>query len=448
MFSPRLGGLRAECFLIVRPALISILRKSSAAVLLAVVTASAVFAAPASGSQPPGTCWLPADVQTALLNPAFTDHLPNAPLMYPKVESLDDLEGHLSDLFMPLDLFEDAFENIAPTTYSHHCVDTLECLYNAFSISYVIGGRQYTGHAYYKKWADAQNRTNAAVIIPGSGVNQSTAVYLNDSNNYHYNIADLVRDQWDMHVCVRPNEDFLAIHNGSAKLNCDYIVPQLANLGGSYSARFLVDTMAIVKYLKSVYSKVAVIGLSQGGQAALYNFLQSQPDAAIIASGFSVIHETMQRAGIGQIMIPGMKEYLSNESILDGIQNSNTEYLFTWGWEERGIYGVEAWYRCTRAFFGSLSNVTCVSHDTGHVFPAMEVSELRITYFVEEECHVLLQVFDAKGRLVSSLVDAVLTPDLYIEEWDRRDDDGRLVSSGTCFYRLELPGRSEVNGPA
>lgn len=62
----------------------------------------------------------------------------------------------------------------------------------------------------------------------------------------------------------------------------NYIINHALNLGGSYSVRYLVDTMAIVKQLQTSYDTVAVIVLSQGGKAALYNALQSQPDGAII----------------------------------------------------------------------------------------------------------------------------------------------------------------------
>jgi hypothetical protein len=38
------------------------------------------------------------------------------------------------------------------------------------------------------------------------------------------------------------------------------------------------------------------------------------------------------------------------------------------------------------------------------------------------------------------LVDAVRGPDRYVEQWDGRDKSGRLLPSGTYFYRLEAPG--------
>jgi hypothetical protein len=193
----------------------------------------------------------------------------------------------------------------------------------------------------------------------------------------------------------------------------------------------------------------------------------------VIASGFSVLHETFQGASLGQIIIPGMREYLSNDRIREAIGDSETEYLFTWGRAERAVYGVEAWYGCTRTFFSGLRNVTCISHGEGHIFqpdiismfledirrfskkdtegeallqnaPNPFASSTRISFLVEAEGRVTLAVFDATGRLVKPLVDDILGPDLYTVEWDGTNEDGRSVASGAYFYRLETPDSKEV----
>lgn len=67
----------------------------------------------------------------------------------------------------------------------------------------------------------------------------------------------------------------------------------------------------------------------------------------------------------------------------------------------------------------------------------------RIAFSIKEEGHVRLLVFDAKGRLVRLLVDAIRGPNRYVEVWDGRDECNRQLPSGTYFYRLELPGWSD-----
>ena len=68
------------------------------------------------------------------------------------------------------------------------------------------------------------------------------------------------------------------------------------------------------------------------------------------------------------------------------------------------------------------------------------VSSTRIAFSMKERGHVRLTVFDAKGRLVRVLADEVRDQSHYVEPWDGTDGDGRLVPTGTYFYRLEAPG--------
>jgi flagellar hook assembly protein FlgD len=46
--------------------------------------------------------------------------------------------------------------------------------------------------------------------------------------------------------------------------------------------------------------------------------------------------------------------------------------------------------------------------------------------------------------LVRSLVNEALVPDIYTEEWDGRDGDGRPMPSGTYFYHLNTAVTEEV----
>jgi hypothetical protein len=45
---------------------------------------------------------------------------------------------------------------------------------------------------------------------------------------------------------------------------------------------------------------------------------------------------------------------------------------------------------------------------------------------------------------VRVLVDEMREPRPYVETWDGRDQDGRSMSAGVYFYRLEMPGFSAV----
>ncbi|MFT5386646.1 MAG: hypothetical protein ACI81W_004059 [Saprospiraceae bacterium] len=77
----------------------------------------------------------------------------------------------------------------------------------------------------------------------------------------------------DVYIYVNPNEDFLVIHNGSQKLNANGHVHFLINKGSSYSAYCILGSLALSKYLQQEYQEKYILGISQGGNAALFNAL-------------------------------------------------------------------------------------------------------------------------------------------------------------------------------
>lgn len=77
-------------------------------------------------------------------------------------------------------------------------------------------------------------------------------------------------------------------------------------------------------------------------------------------------------------------------------------------------------------------------------FPNPFYSATRIAFVMKEAGPVVLDVFDAKGRLVRQLVRETRGPSEYVEEWDGRGGDGRKLPAGMYFYRLQLPGWTDV----
>ncbi|KPJ60589.1 MAG: hypothetical protein AMJ46_06250 [Latescibacteria bacterium DG_63] len=60
-----------------------------------------------------------------------------------------------------------------------------------------------------------------------------------------------------------------------------------------------------------------------------------------------------------------------------------------------------------------------------------------IRYDIPQAGRVSLRVFDVRGALVRTLVDAYREPGIYSELWNGRAEDGRELPSGVYFYRLE-----------
>lgn len=64
-----------------------------------------------------------------------------------------------------------------------------------------------------------------------------------------------------------------------------------------------------------------------------------------------------------------------------------------------------------------------------------------IAFDLSREAYVTLRVFDAAGRVVSTLIEGESRiPGHYEAAWQGRDDAGRACASGTYFYRLDAGG--------
>ncbi len=291
---------------------------------------------------------------------AFTKGITKQQL-YPAVKNLTEITTQLDKLYFPAEQFFTAYAQLRLSGEQRDA--------DIFRVDYQIADREYSAFAYRR---DATVPIPAAgcatLIIPGSGKNQSTPIFQKDLGNYHDDILSVFEPRCDSYVLVKPNEDFLAIHDGKRKLDYDFILRYLLNKGGSYSAHYLVSSLALTKYLQQHYGEVYVAGLSQGGEAALLNALQSQPTAVVVASGFSLLSDQIDWAGFNQIIIPGLRRYYTNERIYETIANSKTRFLFTYGKSETGTYRVEAEENLVCNKFGPLKNVDCATHPAGHAF--------------------------------------------------------------------------------
>ena len=66
--------------------------------------------------------------------------------------------------------------------------------------------------------------------------------------------------------------------------------------------------------------------------------------------------------------------------------------------------------------------------------------ETTISYSIKEPGQVKLQVYNIKGQLVRSLVDAIHATGHYTQIFNARDDRGRSLSSGVYLLRMQAPG--------
>jgi hypothetical protein len=69
------------------------------------------------------------------------------------------------------------------------------------------------------------------------------------------------------------------------------------------------------------------------------------------------------------------------------------------------------------------------------------INETTIRYFLPNEGHVSIAVYDVAGRRVATLVDEVRQAGRHVASWDGLDSRRRKAASGVYFVRLRLEDR-------
>lgn len=69
-----------------------------------------------------------------------------------------------------------------------------------------------------------------------------------------------------------------------------------------------------------------------------------------------------------------------------------------------------------------------------------------IPFTIAEGGRVTIRVYDASGRVVRTIEDAVRTPGQHLVRWDGLDDTGNAAGSGTYFSRITFPDGTHSDG--
>jgi len=297
----------------------------------------------------------PPDGEARYLEWAFRDPLPDGPLLNPPVRDLESLVDQLEEFaVVGNDGFFDAYQTIVVGALTSLGGELVQLDYSAM-------GKAAKAYAYFRKSRTGSNC--AVLVIPESGHNKSSATLKSGV----FGIADAC----DAYVLIKPNADYRAVHDGRHKLRREMFVLGLLRRGFSYSVTYLVEALALEKYIKGKYASRGVAGLSQGGEAALLVALQSKPDFAVVASGFSVLQRQVTMGEIDQIIIPGIYNVYTLDHLRGELARNQTRYLFTFGERESLYYGVDAAARKSCHFLDSIGSpgVACVIHGGAHEMP-------------------------------------------------------------------------------
>lgn len=316
------------------------------------------------------------DQNQELLGFALTDQVYRGPLHYTPISTLQELRKRNVDVFDSNEGFSTAYDCV---NYRDPVAvvsgDPSRLIYR---LDFSYQGRLQTAFFYAKAVPVCGVNRSAALVIPGSGINQSSAIVDADASNHHYGILAALGDVNDVFIYIKPNEDYLAFHDGTGKkANVYSTVNWHLNRGGSLSTAYIVQSLAVMKWLNACYSRRTVVaGLSQGGAAALINAFQSKPKIAIIMAGASVIFDDFEASSHNQII--GVPGYAENLQRVDGLRmnvssSAITSFLFGYGARDSDFYKIEAADGVTASALTGLSNVQVVTHAGGHSYPVSEI---------------------------------------------------------------------------
>ncbi len=70
--------------------------------------------------------------------------------------------------------------------------------------------------------------------------------------------------------------------------------------------------------------------------------------------------------------------------------------------------------------------------------------ETKIVFDLPKSGHVKLEIYNIRGQKVKTLLDCYMSPGRSEMLWNSKDDDGKRVSSGVYFYKLQTPNKNII----
>jgi predicted esterase len=312
------------------------------------------------------------DDPSPILNRAFSDPAIGEALLYAPIADIRGIHFTNASIFTLQEGFENAYACIT--------VIGVEDLPGAVErsqirVSYRYQGRERQAYVYGDLPSVCGGGSSSVLVIPGSGHNQSSAIVSRAPENYHFGVFDAFSAIDRHYVFIKPNEDVLAWHDGNGqKLSGTFIWNWHLNRQGSYSVAYLVQALAVQKWLDGCFSRRILAGLSQGGAAALLLGLQSHASEVVVAAGHSLLFHETEWSGHNQLIgVPGLARLYRAGPLVEALDRSSSRWLFTYGATDGDIYRIEADTGLTASYIGHLPNVEVVTHRGGHEFPVNEI---------------------------------------------------------------------------
>lgn len=283
---------------------------------------------------------------------------------YPAVRTIEALSERLNGLLVPVAPLESIASGVRLGSSTR---DSL-----GLHLEFGVRGKRLVADAYVEM-ARTTSPDCAALVVPGSGLDEGSRIVQRLPYDYHGPVLDWITPRCDAYVFVKPNEDYAAIHDGQRRLTNKFVVAYLLNGGGSYSLTYVTQLIALTKSLQASYARVALIGLSQGAHAALLAGIATAPTSVLVASGYSVLYDRVEYADLDQLMIPGLTRLYGADSLAAKMARQPTAFAFTFGTEDEGPIRFDARSELTCARFRAVANVRCLIAPIRHEFVRAEV---------------------------------------------------------------------------
>ena len=222
-----------------------------------------------------------------------------------------------------------------------------------------------------------QDCTVAYMVVLGSGQNaMSTFVQGTGYHNLYCQVRNNLKQYGDVYSMSRANEDHRAIFFNKKKLGTitpvqpTFMQSYLNAANRSYGANQLIETVAMIKFLKSKYDKVFVLGLSTGGKVALWSSMEAEPHAALISSGYTILADiNYQTQLINSYSFGNFLLDIDKDSTKKRISELKTQFMFTWGDNDNYLAQLEVDSNLTQNYFQGLNNASYFYNYNSHTFP-------------------------------------------------------------------------------
>jgi hypothetical protein len=211
-----------------------------------------------------------------------------------------------------------------PNVYAKISIDSSNYIFpDILEIKSNLNHKNIKSYAYVRK---RNVYTNIAFLLIPDKPYGYAGLYYNYPQAYPLAI---LRQKGNVYISVKPNSDFRAIYSGNKGIKSTSFLADNVNHGRSYYATWFMETVAMAKFLKSIYENVIIIGQGQGGYAALLVSLETSPNACIAINGYSILMDKPYYYAEDDYIIPGLFEYFNKEYIKNKINSMpQTKFLF------------------------------------------------------------------------------------------------------------------------